>query len=79
MKRAVVVQIAVTWIWMGLRRSEPSLEILGITCQVRRDWPGSRWILRFPVNGGDRPRGKKRRRKSRLEGVKPLIRGILKD
>lgn len=30
MKRAVVVQIAVTWIWMGLRRSEPSLEILGI-------------------------------------------------
>lgn len=29
---------------MGLRRSEPSLE-------MRRDFPGSRWILRFLVNG----------------------------
>lgn len=22
---------------------------------MRRDWPGSRWILRFLVNGGDPP------------------------
>ena len=49
------------WIWMGLRRSEPSLEMW-------RDFPGSRWILRFPVNGGDRPRGRTHWRKSRLEG-----------
>ena len=62
MKRAVVVQIAVTWIWMGLRRSEPSLEILGIylsgaeglaRVQVDPKVSGKWWALRFgQLSGG---------------------------